>query len=441
MAYTVQTAMAEALKNLQNVEDHLRKNQQSPAANEIGKLSAKIAQTVNEALLYISQGTDVNDIEQHTNATTANPSVSRHEVKQHVSGGQHAMTNHGSPILREVYQALEYVVQKEQNKLANRPAHFEGLTLQTLPQAPMPAVQPHSYAQVAGSTTSGPPHGVAQLFSSKSMTSFSGSKVGQSSDDSGSIGDLMTFSSSPASERPEEKAGIIRVHGQMDEKSLAHFTSCIWEGPLQEVLIEAQNRARIVFQHLSHARAFYQSNQDLVNEVGYGRFGAAYHVEMADIAPWNDNHRLMNQPFRQRRRLSFAKKGLFSYHRRSAHGTLIREDWERHMRAIAGSGNIERLFVFNSGNATAIFTSTVVARKVLETVNQWARTKAAYRGVAVSYSSDPCEKELVLTDDKCIFGHDNGPNHDRNGNFNRNLRGGPANMRRGNHNFMPPRHR
>ncbi|RDW57563.1 uncharacterized protein DSM5745_11458 [Aspergillus mulundensis] len=439
MDYTVETAITEALKHLKNIEDHLRIHHQSTAANEIGKLSAKIGQAVKEVLLHFPQCANVIDLK-HTNGSTADHAYPHHDVKQNASGGHYAMTSHGSPMLQKVWQALENEVRKEQNKLVNKPAHFEGLSLQTLLATPMPAVQPHSYAQVAGSITC-PRREVPQLLSPKSMTSFSGSKVGQNSDDSGSIGDLMTFSASPTSEPPEEKAGIILVHGkmnaQMDVSSLRNITSHIKEGPLQEVLVEAHNRARIVFQHFSHASAFYQDDQESIGRDGIGRLGKDYRVELAEIVPWNDNHRLMNQPIRERRRLSFARKGLFSHPRNPIPGTLTREVWDRDMRSIAGPGNTVRLFVFNYGNATAIFTSTVVARKVLETVNEWEKTRTTYRGVSVSYSSDPCEKELNLTKNKCILDRD----LDRDRNFNRNFQGGRPNIFRGNTRYMPPRRR
>lgn len=46
--------------------------------------------------------------------------------------------------------------------------------------------------------------------------------------------------------------------------------------------------------------------------------------------------------------------------------------------------------------ATAVFTSTVVARRVLEVFEDWKNGRNVYSGVSVTYSSDPCEKELVL---------------------------------------------
>lgn len=46
--------------------------------------------------------------------------------------------------------------------------------------------------------------------------------------------------------------------------------------------------------------------------------------------------------------------------------------------------------------ATAVFSSTIVARKVLDTVKRWSNNRRDYLGVSVGYSSDTCEKELIL---------------------------------------------
>ncbi|KAL4763966.1 uncharacterized protein BDW70DRAFT_148327 [Aspergillus foveolatus] len=322
------------------------------------------------------------------------------------------MTNHsppGGPIQQQAVVALMNEVQKEQNK----PAHFESCPLQRLPPPPAAALQPHSWAQVAGSITSGPSHEMMQLMSPALVTSCPGSKEGQNSDDGRSNDDLITFIPSPIPVLPEEKAGIIRILGRMNEASIAHITARIHEGPLQDIRIEAPDRARIVFQHLSHAEAFCEADKEMVVRLGFGRLGKGYRVEIAEIVDWTDDHRAMNQPIRERRRLSFARKGLFSYYK-NVPGVLSPEAWKQDIRSIAGVGNIERLFVFNNGNATAIFTSTIIARRVLETVNRWKETKAVYRGVSVTYSSDPCEKELILTDDKCVLmrRHDKfRPNH------------------------------
>ena len=46
--------------------------------------------------------------------------------------------------------------------------------------------------------------------------------------------------------------------------------------------------------------------------------------------------------------------------------------------------------------ATAVFTNTIVARKVLDMFSRWKMARTPYHGVSVTFSSDPCEKELVL---------------------------------------------
>ncbi|KAL4819224.1 hypothetical protein BDW67DRAFT_194160 [Aspergillus spinulosporus] len=311
------------------------------------------------------------------------------------------MTNHSppsGPIQQQAVVALMNEVQKEQNK----PIHFESRPLQRLPPPPAAALQSHSWAQVAGSITSGPSHEMTQLMPPALVVSCPGSKEGQNSDGGRSNDDLITFTPSPMPVFPEEKAGIVRILGRMNEVSIAHITARIHEGPLQDIRIEAPDRARVVFQHLSHAEAFCEADKEMVVRLGFGRLGKGYRVEIAEIVDWTDDHRAMNQPIRERRRLSFARKGLFSYYK-NVPGVLSPEAWKQDMRSIAGVGNIERLFVFNNGNATAIFTSTIIARRVLETVNRWKETKAVYRGVSVTYSSDPCEKELILTDDKCVL--------------------------------------
>ncbi|KAB8074005.1 hypothetical protein BDV29DRAFT_174479 [Aspergillus leporis] len=213
-------------------------------------------------------------------------------------------------------------------------------------------------------------------------------------------------------EIPEAKAGVIRVYGKTSKDIIQYITTRIHEGPLQDIRLETNGRTRVTFQHASQALAFLKSNQDMEQMLGFGRFGCGYRVELAEIVDWNDDHRRMNQPIRERRRLSFARKRLFA-------DNMSPEKWKQDIRTLAGPGNIDFLWVFNSGNgelvtklrppmryipadsavATAVFTSTAIARKVLEMFNRWKDGRNVYSGVSVTYSSDPCEKELVLVKD------------------------------------------
>ncbi|KAL4925595.1 uncharacterized protein BDV17DRAFT_283861 [Aspergillus undulatus] len=342
------SAMMSALRHLDRVSDYFRKNDQHDIANEIGRLSVQL----------VHQGTN---------------------------SGHHAMTNHAAlhePIQQQAVLALMNEVQKKQNE----PVNINSRALQKFPAANKAAAQPGSWAQIAGFTKPGP-----SLLSPGSLSSSSSPSLGQSqnSDSEMLSGKELVVSSPPASVVPDERAGIIRIYGSVTRDTIRDITTAIHEGPLFDIRVETNGRIRVVFQHLSQALEFFHSDQAMVKVAGYGRLGAGYRVELAEIVDWNDELRLMNQPTRQRRRLSFARKRLFA-------DNMSPERWRQDIYSIAGPANIEFLWVFNSGNATAVFTSTAVARKVLDTVNRWKECRVAYSGVSVTYSSDPCEKTLTL---------------------------------------------
>ncbi|CEL02757.1 hypothetical protein ASPCAL03921 [Aspergillus calidoustus] len=253
-------------------------------------------------------------------------------------------------------------------------------------------LHPSSWAQVASSVSSVQDSSSrsAQFFKSPaSLASSSPSKENVNSDDQDKSGkELAPFSAPTVPEIPE-KAGIIRVYGRMTRDAVNYITTRIREGPLHDIRVETNERIRVIFQHASHALALFKSNQNMEALVGHGRFGPGYSVELAEIVDWNDDLHRMNQPIRERRRLSFARKRLFA-------DNMSPEKWKHDIRAIAGAGNIDFLWVFNSGNATAVFTSTGVARKVLEVFNRWKDSHNVYSGVSVTYSSDPCEKDLTM---------------------------------------------
>lgn len=162
---------------------------------------------------------------------------------------------------------------------------------------------------------------------------------------SASISGGQAVAAPPAAspEPVEEKAGVVRIYGSATKGEFRHITSRIHEGPLQEVRVESNNSVRVVFQHVSHALEFVKSDEEMRERLGQGRIGKGYTVEMADIINWNDDLHRMKQPVRERRRLSFARKGLLT-------GGLTAAKWKHEMLTIAGSGNVDFLWVFNSGN-------------------------------------------------------------------------------------------
>ncbi|KAL4781720.1 hypothetical protein BJX76DRAFT_349969 [Aspergillus varians] len=363
MAYTVDTAVGGALKHLERVSLHLRKHNQDNAANKIGKLSILIVQAVEEGMAHIPLGGNVIDV------------VVRAVCMLSITLGT------------KLQQAV-VALMNEVNKGQKEPAAIDSRAVLKLPTSVGPVVQPGNWAQVARSLTPGPSGEASQLLSPVSLTSCSGPKAGENS-----IGEPATLL--PASpEIPEEKAGVIRIHRVLriheskPKNMIEHITTRIHEGPLQDIRVESNERTRVVFQHLSDALRFLKSDEGMVSLSGYGRMGSGFRTELAEIVDWNDDLRLMNQPIRERRRLSFARKRLFA-------DGMTHEKWKQDVYAIAGAGNVDFTLVFNAGNATAVFTSTIVARKVLETFNKWKAYRSGYSGVSVTYSSDPCEKELI----------------------------------------------
>ncbi|KAL2803208.1 hypothetical protein BJX63DRAFT_437177 [Aspergillus granulosus] len=368
MAYTIEVAMTEALTHLDRIAGHFRYHGQHRAANEIGKASAKIVDSFNEGILQLA------------------PSEYAFDVKP--DSGPHTTTHCPAPraaIQHHAHTALMNEIEKDKREAAN--IELERIQPPIGSAAPLPG----SWAQIASSGSTiqdSSSHNTAQLF--KSPTSLvSGSAEDADSDKEGESGKEPAPLPAPAVPEIPEKAGVIRVYGRMNRDVVNSITTRIHEGPLLDIRVETNGRGRIIFQHASQALAFFKSNQDMEALLGYGRLGSGYRVELAEIVDWNDDLHRMNQPIRERRRLSFARKRLFA-------DSMSPEKWKHDIRAIAGAGNIDFLWVFNSGNATAVFTSTGVARKVLEVFNRWKDGHNAYSGVSVTYSSDPCEKELIL---------------------------------------------
>ncbi|KAL3450603.1 hypothetical protein BJX65DRAFT_247550 [Aspergillus insuetus] len=369
MAHTIEAAMTEALTHLSRVAEHFRSHEQPRAANGIGKASAKLVEAFNEGIAGLSPSEYVFDFMPD----------SRHHAAAHPADPQ-------AILQRQAHEALMNEVEKGKRGDAN--AELSRIQ-QTIGPAPL---HPSSWVQVASSVSSaqGTSTRSAQFFKSPtSLASSSPSMENISSDDEEKSGkELAPFPAPTVPEIPE-KAGIIRVYGRVTRDVVNFITTRIREGPLHDIRVETNGRSRVIFQHASNALAFFKSNQEMVALLGYGRFGPGYSVELAEIVDWNDDLHRMNQPIRERRRLSFARKRLFA-------DNMSPEKWKHDIRAIAGAGNIDFLWVFNSGNATAVFTSTGVARKVLEVFNRWKDGRNVYSGVSVTYSSDPCEKELTL---------------------------------------------
>lgn len=211
--------------------------------------------------------------------------------------------------------------------------------LQRMPMANDESHHPGSWAQVAVSKY---PTGVQN---GGHYTPYPNANYGPrdpSSDGEGSSPRMTGVSLAP--EIPTEpKAGVIRIHGKVTRDAIQFITTRIHEGPLLEIQIENKACVRVSFQHATQAQAFLKSNQEMEQMAGFGRFGVGYHIELAEVVDWNEDHRRMNQPVRERRRLSFARKRLFA-------DNMTPEKWRQDVKNVAGVANIDFLWVFNSGN-------------------------------------------------------------------------------------------
>ncbi|PGH35878.1 hypothetical protein GX50_01336 [[Emmonsia] crescens] len=190
-------------------------------------------------------------------------------------------------------------------------------------------------------------------------------------------------------------AGIVIVEGKFRIESLNMITARICEGALYSVEIEHQTGfAEIIFQHAPHAREFLDKDKRAMENTDHGRFGKGFLVRHdkykermwdADLAKMEDGM------FRERRRLTFVRPKL-----------LVRPDalrtLEEELERIAGPDGIDFVWKFNAGNVTAVFKSVRTARLVRhDFLRKASQYGSQFAGVRVTYSADPCEKQLILT--------------------------------------------
>ncbi|RAL07524.1 uncharacterized protein BO97DRAFT_249903 [Aspergillus homomorphus CBS 101889] len=366
---SVDAAMAEALRYLTQITSYFRDRQNNiDVANEIGKLSASI---VTQVLIGVSN-IPVSDY-----LLAPQPSDSSQNSIEGYAVNNQVQRTLGPAFFGEDQQENQRSLVLQQAPIHDNQVHSSG-----------------SWARVVGTVPEGPAHAqeLVQYLLPASLTSSTLSQSQNSEEEAGcpeltAVGLMLTSSIVP--NQTEAKAGVIRIYGKASREHTQYITTRIHEGALQEIRVEADDRTRVTFQLATSALEFLRSNRQMESVMGYGRFGAGYRVELAEIVDWNEDLRRMNQPIRERRRLSFARKRLF------AEG-MTPDKWKHDIRQLAGPGATDFLWVFNSGNATAVFNSTTIARRVLETFETWKIGRNVYNGVSVTYSSDPCEKELAL---------------------------------------------
>lgn len=312
-----------------------RNHGQHKSANELGKLSIMIVNAFSEGVDNIPATAYVlEEVVGHYLFILDSADVEQSGSSLNVKA---------NTIQKQAASGLMNEVDKENQEEFNYQSH----TVKTAQPSDNHFSQAGSWAQIAGSfNNQANTHDPSQYMSPVSMTALSASKYSQNSDDEeGELPGLSAagLASCLSPEIPETKAAVLRVSGRMNKDIIHYITTRIHEGPLQDIKIEANGRARVTFQHASHGVMFLNSHKEMEALLGFGRLGPGVSVELLEIVEWNEDHRRMNQPIRERRRLSFARKRLFAEN-------MSPEKWKQDVRTLAGPGNIDFLWVFNSGN-------------------------------------------------------------------------------------------
>jgi hypothetical protein len=139
------------------------------------------------------------------------------------------------------------------------------------------------------------------------------------------------------------KAGVVHVYGKATVNFVHFITSHVHEGPLREVRIEPDFQAKIVFQHLAQALQFMRRVNEDIMATGTSCFGNGYTLKLGEPLEWDEDICRMNHPIKERRRLTFVRRKMFS------HGRLSAKKWRRDVAAIVGAENIDFMHVFNCG--------------------------------------------------------------------------------------------
>lgn len=150
---------------------------------------------------------------------------------------------------------------------------------------------------------------------------------------------------STAPVRPQD-ARVIWIKPWNPEKNLlSDITDKIDQGPLFSIAYSQPDDAVcVIFQHAHHARAFLEANARHSRTYGQGLFGADSEVLEGQAYPATEDIRRMDVK-NERRRLTFARCRLFT-------NGLTEARFKTDIFGMVGEGNVELVWLFNSGNGT-----------------------------------------------------------------------------------------
>ena len=133
-----------------------------------------------------------------------------------------------------------------------------------------------------------------------------------------------------------------------DKRPLSCLTERIDQGPLLSVAYSPNDNAVcIIFMHAHHARGFMEVNADFFKRHGRSMLGSNIEVLQGQPYPMDESLKRMENPWNERRRLTFARQKLF------AEG-FTEELFKRDIYDIVGEQNVELVWLFNSGNGESL---------------------------------------------------------------------------------------
>ena len=143
--------------------------------------------------------------------------------------------------------------------------------------------------------------------------------------------------------RPQDARVIWIRPWNPEKKSLSDITEKIDQGPLFSIAHSAPHDAVcVIFQHTHHARAFLEADMRYTRMYGQGLFGPGCEVLEGQGYPITDDIRRMDLK-NERRRLTFARGRLFT-------NGMTEARFKSDIFGMVGDGNVELVWLFNSGN-------------------------------------------------------------------------------------------
>ncbi|RDW82724.1 hypothetical protein BP6252_03836 [Coleophoma cylindrospora] len=198
-------------------------------------------------------------------------------------------------------------------------------------------------------------------------------------------------SSGEVEELQDEQMRVVFLLNLPQSITVTDISDAIREGPICSIRFghdddEDTRYAGVIFQHAHHASEFIQVLLKENAASTPGRFKFCADVALGDPFPLTDTLRQMGPPEYASRRLTLVKKAFFF------------TNGERQLRTmcenLVGAENIQKIFLYNGGNATIIFAEVQAAIKMKRAFEDKVWKERDWEGLQIDYSKDPCEVAL-----------------------------------------------